>query len=341
MTPRERYDAVLSGRMPDVVPRIPILMQFAAEYIGSHYGEFASDHRVLVEANLRCAEDFGLDQVSTISDPYRETSAFGAEIRYHRDGVPECVHPPLADLAPGAPIAGRIAVPDPLTSTRMRDRIEAVRLYRKRVGDRYSILGWVEGPAALAADLRGMSEFLVDLLEEPAWAGELMDLCTETSIRFARAQIDAGADTIGVGDAVCSQISGAVHAESIWPRQLRLMQAIQAAGARVRLHICGPTRHLWTQLSKLPIDILDCDHVVDMAATRAVFPPHVVLAGNLDPVSILRFGRVSQVSDGVRRCQRVSGERFMVCAGCEVPSGTPLENLHTLCTPLPTSSLSP
>lgn len=334
MTPRERYEAVLSGRRPDLVPRIPILMQFAAEYIGSNYGEFAADHRVLVEANLRCAEDFGLDQVSTISDPYRETSGFGAEIRYHRDGVPECVRPPFADLSPGDPFTTRIAVPDPLTATRMRDRVEAVRLFRQRAGSQYSILGWVEGPAALAADLRGMSEFLVDLLEEPAWAGDLMDLCTETSIRFARAQIEAGADTIGVGDAVCSQISGPVHAETIWPRQLRLMRAIKEAGARVRLHICGPTRHLWSKLKDLPLDILDCDHVVDMEAARSIFPPSVVLAGNLDPVSVLRFGGSGQVRDTVLRCQRASGARFMVCAGCEVPSGTPLDNLRTLCAPI-------
>ena len=40
MTPRERYMAVLHGGRPDVLPRVPILMQFAAEYIGSYYGAF-------------------------------------------------------------------------------------------------------------------------------------------------------------------------------------------------------------------------------------------------------------------------------------------------------------
>jgi hypothetical protein len=39
MTPRERYLAVLHGGRPDVLPRLPILMQFAAEYIGSNYGD--------------------------------------------------------------------------------------------------------------------------------------------------------------------------------------------------------------------------------------------------------------------------------------------------------------
>ena len=93
MKPFERYQAVLQGEPIDHSPRIPILMQYAAEYIGSHYGAFASDHRVLVEANIRCAQEFGFDQVSCISDPYRETEGFGAEIKYHENGVPECVRP--------------------------------------------------------------------------------------------------------------------------------------------------------------------------------------------------------------------------------------------------------
>lgn len=338
MTPRQRYDAILQGHTPDVVPRIPLLMQFAAEYIGSNYGAFASDHRVLVEANLRCAQDFGIDQVSAISDPYRETAGFGAEIRYHVNGVPECVRPPLADLQAGDALAS-IAIPDPHASVRMKDRLDAVRLYRERVGDHYSILGWVEGPAALAADLRGLSDFLMDIMEEPEWTGAVMDLGVEATIRFALAQIEAGADTIGIGDAICSQISGTVYAEHIWPRQFRLMQAIKAAGARVRLHICGQTRHLWPRLKELPVDIFDCDYMVDMAAARSTLPARVVLAGNLNPVSALRFGQAEAIPGLVRDCARISGARFMVCAGCEVPSATPLANVHALCaplTPLPT-----
>ena len=73
MTRFERYMNVIQGQAVDFVPRVPILMRYAAEYIGSNYAAFASDYRVLAEANLRCAEDFGFDQVSTISDPYRET----------------------------------------------------------------------------------------------------------------------------------------------------------------------------------------------------------------------------------------------------------------------------
>lgn len=331
LTPLQRYQAVLSGAPIDFVPRIPILMQFAAEFIGSNYRAFASDYRVLAEANIRCAEHFGLDQLSGISDPYRETAGFGAPIRFHENAVPECLKRPVPDLS----ILPSLSVPDPWQAPRMRDRMEAIRLYRELTGDHYSVMGWVEGPGALAGDLRGVEDFLMDLIEEPEACSVLLHLCAETAIRFAREQIKLGADTIGVGDALCSQISAALFGGLIWPHQKRVIETIKAEGVFVRLHICGQTRHLWPWLKQLPIDILDCDHMVDMAAARQTFPPTVVLAGNLDPVADLRFGSLDTIPDKVRVCQHQAGSRFMVCAGCEIPSATPSDNLLALCEPLP------
>ena len=82
MNSKERYLATLEGQPTDFIPRLPILMQFAAENIGNNYAGFASDYRVLTEANITCARDFGIDQMNTMSDPYRETQGYGAEIIY-------------------------------------------------------------------------------------------------------------------------------------------------------------------------------------------------------------------------------------------------------------------
>lgn len=88
MNSYERYINTLKGQPVDYLPRVPILMQYAAEYIGSNYGDFASDYKVLVKANLQCAIDFGIDQLSCISDPYRETQGFGSQVTYVKDGPP-------------------------------------------------------------------------------------------------------------------------------------------------------------------------------------------------------------------------------------------------------------
>lgn len=219
----------------------------------------------------------------------------------------------------------------------MRDRIDAVRLYRKIDNNRHSILGWVEGPGALAADLRGLSDFYMDLLEEPEWCSDLMAICTDTSIRFAKAQLDAGADSIGIGDAMCSQVSTETYTTLIQPFQLKLVEAIQAHGGIVRLHICGQTQHLLPGIAKLGVEIFDVDHMVDLKAAREALGPRTVLAGNINPAAGVRFGNPERIRSHVKRNFAEAGPPYMVCAGCEIPAGTPHENLSALCDPVPAS----
>ncbi|HLA38373.1 MAG TPA: uroporphyrinogen decarboxylase family protein, partial [Candidatus Glassbacteria bacterium] len=316
MTSLERYRAVLEHRPADFLPRLPILMQFAAEHIGSNYGAFASDYHVLVESNLACARDFGMDQVSTISDPYRETQGFGGEVIYVRDGVPRCPRPPLADHRN----LRRLPRPDPLQAERMLDRVNAVLSYAGRTAEEFSILGWVEGPAAEAADLRGVSTFFLDLVDDPEWVCELMDICVDVGIEFARVQVEAGADTIGIGDAVASQISPQMYEQMVQPREKRLVAAIKATGARVRLHICGNTTHLLPGIAELGIDIMDVDHMVDMKTVRCTLGTGVCLAGNIDPASGVYSGHPEDIRSHVRHTYDLVGNPYMVTAGCEIQS---------------------
>lgn len=326
-----RYLGVLKGRPVDFLPRLPILMQFAAEHIGSNYGAFASDYRVLVEANRACAVDFGMDQVSVISDPYRETQGFGAEIVYVTDGVPRCPHPPLEDSKDFSSLPR----PNPLKAERMLDRVQAVRSFKELFDGQYSIMGWVEGPAAEAADLRGATNFLIDLLDDEVFATELMDMLIGVGADFARVQIEAGADTIGIGDAIASQVSPDLYERLILPREKRLVKAIHEMGGLVRLHICGDTTHLLPGICELGVDIMDVDHMVDMPTVRKALGSSVALAGNINPVSGILSGTPDSIRETIRNTYKEVGNPFMVAAGCEIPSGTPEENLRALCEPIP------
>lgn len=327
----ERYIATL-GRMPvDFLPRVPILMQFAAEHIGSNYAAFAADWRVLVEANLRCREEFGFDQVSAISDPYREVQGFGGVIHYESDHAPTCKQPPLADIHDLSPLRDN---PDPYACERMLDRLLAVRAFKERVGGECSILGWVEGPAAEAADLRGVQDFLMDLMDDEEACRTLLARCTQTAIRFAKAQLAEGADTIGVGDAIASQLPADLYRKLIWPFEKQLADAIHANGGLVKLHICGNINHLLPHIGKLELDILDIDHMVDPAAARQAVGPAVAIAGRVDPVADILHGTPASIRAAVKSSYAAIGNPHLVMAGCEIPPGTPPENLRALCKPI-------
>jgi len=329
MNSLERYIKTINGKPVDHLARIPIVMQFAAEYIDSNYGKFASDYNVLVEANIRCAKDFGFDQLSAISDPYRETHGFGAEIEYLKNQVPRCISPPLKSKN-----FNELKNPDPYTDERMFDRIKAIKLYKEKCGGQYSIMGWVEGPAAEAADLYGISEFLTDIMLDPEFTEELLDKCTDAAIDFAKAQVEAGADTIGIGDAIASQISPELYEAYILPREKKLVDAIKEMGGFVRLHICGNITHLLPGISTLDIDILDIDYLVNMKEAREILGTKIILSGNIDPVSGVKNGTPKSISENLKNTYDIVGNPLMVCAGCEIPSRTPNENLLSLCKPI-------
>lgn len=325
----DRVARTINGESVEFLARTPILMRYAAEYNGGNYGTFTADYRFLVDSNLRAAMDFGIDQVSTISDPYRETSAFGAKLKFVPDGIPVCLKHPLED----DPDFTKLEKPDPETSYRLRDRLDALRLYQKKA-DGYSTLGWVEGPAAEAADLRGVTNFLMDLMDDETYAGELMDMIVDEAIRFAKAQIDIGCHVVGIGDAIASQVSPETYESLIQPREKRLVKAIHDMGGLVKIHICGNITHLLPGLADVGPDILDCDHMVDMALARKTMGPKAVLTGNLDPVSVVLKGTPASIRAAVRRAYESAGNPYFINAGCEVPSGTPPENLKALCEPV-------
>lgn len=330
MNSYDRYMGMIKCQQVDIIPRTPILMHWAADYIHAPYSDFAADFNVMTASKLKLADDFGIDIVDVMSDPYRETTAFGGVIEYRPDTTPKCVKAPLEN---GKNING-LSKPDINTSERLVNAIKAIETYRSKIGKRIAITGWVEGPAAEAADLRGVENFLLDLMDDAAFCRELMTVCNDTAIQFASAQIKAGADTIGIGDAITSQVSLKVYETQIFPREKELVESIHQAGGLVRLHICGDINRLLPFIGQLGVDVLDCDYMVDMKLARKYMGDKCVLAGNIDPVSGVLQGNPKSIQEFFVNLYKEIGTPFFVNGGCEIPRGTPLENLYALCEPI-------
>ena len=359
MTGRERIRAMIEGKPVDRLPLMPITMMFAGDVAGRSYREYASSAEVLAGAQVQVAEKFGFDYVSVISDPAREASDLGARIEWF-DNQPPAIVESEALLADKATLA-RLEIPDPSAPGRMRDRVEGVRGLRRGGGGGCSVRGtdssvharedlriperpggdrevcppllvegWVEGPCAMAADLRGLNTLMLDFYDDPGFVEALFEFVVSMEIRFARAQVEAGAELIGVGDAAASLIGPKLYRQFVLAWEQRLVRAIHEMGALVRLHICGNTRRILADLGKVGADIVDLDFLSPMAEGRAAMGPSQVLLGNIDPVRVLRDGTPESVYAAIGECHRAAGERYIVGAGCEVPRGTPEENLLAL-----------
>ena len=323
LTPKERVFRRLEGRAIDKIPNLNILMTFAAKFIGVPYKKYVTDYRYLVDANIRCCEEFGIDMVSAISDPLREAHAFGANVIFPEDDVPKCYDYLIKDYSD----IKRLEIADPLKSDRMLDRINAVKLYKKEVGHRYPILGWAEGPLAEAADLRGMSRLMTDLFDAPGDIKELLEICTEQSILFSIEQIRAGADFIGIGDAAASLVGPSVYKDLVLPYEQKIIKAIHDKGAKVKLHICGNISSILELAAVSGADIIDIDWMVDFKTAVEIFGTNASACGNFDPVKIVLQGKPEDVRRAVISCVDAGAANTFIAAGCEVPKMTPHENL--------------
>jgi MtaA/CmuA family methyltransferase len=325
MNRRERILAAFDEQPTDSLPLMPITMMFAADRIGQPYGKYATDYRVLVEGQIRTAEKFDFDHVSVISDPGCEAGDCGAAIQFFDDQPPAVdeIHALLIEKNTLA----KLKRPDPLGGGRMHNRVRGVALFRERVGGRKLIEGWVEGPCAEGADLRGINRLMTDFFDDPAFVRDLFEFNVAMALEFARAQVEAGADLIGVGDAAASLVGPQIYDEFVRPYEQRLVDGIHAMGARVRLHICGNIRRILPGIGTLGCDMVDIDSMVPLDQARRELGEKVTLAGNLDPVKALRNSTPEAIAAALAECHRQAGHRYIVAAGCEIPRDTPEANV--------------
>jgi len=327
MNSRERVFAVLEGRPADRLPLMPITMMFAADRISVPYGRYALDHHVMAEAQIRASDEFGFDHVSGITET-REAPDCGARIQFFED-QPWAIDESNARLAVKSALSG-MRPPDPLEARHMRDRIDGLALMTTQVGNRKIVEGWVEGPCGASSDLRGINTLMLDFHDDPSFVLALFEFVVELAIRFGREQVKAGAGVIGIGDPAASLVGPRIYDEFVWPYEKKLVDGLQAAGAKVRLHICGNTRRSLESIGRLGCDIVDIDAAVSLAEAREKMGPRQTLLGNLDPVRELRNGTPESVTQALEERLRQAGPRYIIGAGCEVVRDTPPENMRAM-----------
>ena len=327
MTKSELFSLIVKGVTPEKRTLFrPILMHFAARFAGKTYGEFASDYKTLVKCNIQAMDHFDLDMVGLISDPYRETSAFGAKVSFPAEYVPVCEEIIISSIDD----AKEIKIPDVFKEERTLDRIKGAELFQKELKGEVPVIGWIEGPLAEACDLAGISNMLMYLMSDPDFCHILMDKCVVIAKNFAKAQIDAGCQIIGMGDAICSQIDAFTYDAFVKERHREIIDFIHECGGMVKLHICGNITHLLSSINDLGIDILDIDYQVNMEDAFKTVGPNVIRCGNINPVLI-----EERSADEIREATKLlvkqeKGRKFILSAGCEITVNTRHENIMAM-----------
>jgi MtaA/CmuA family methyltransferase len=330
MDSSERFMKALRGDPVDRVPLFPLLMFFAADRAGLSFREYATNGHALAHAQLKMLDRWGLDAITVCSDAFRLPADLGGDMQYPEERTPSMSEPLVrskADLK-------KLKRPDPTAAgSRMGDRVEAVRVMAEAAGDRCVIVGWVEMPFAEACSLCGVQNFMLMLYEKPDLAHKVLEWVTDIEVEFGRAQLEAGADMIGAGDAAASMLSPKLFGEFALPYERRVVDGIHDAGGLIKLHICGDTSRLIDQMAQAGADLYNVDHQVKLAEAKRVYKEYGrCLKGNVNPVEEMMRSTPKKCEALCHKCINIAGpEGYMLSAGCEVPAATTDEVFEAFC----------
>lgn len=325
MNSRERVMAAIAFEPVDRIPVCPFVMAFAAKFAGVPYGKYCTDYRLMAKAQTACVEYFGYDIVTADTDAYREAEACGAQIEFPEDDLPVEQRRALVEKEDLL----KLQLPEIQNAPRLADKVAGVKELKKLTGGEIPVLGWVEGPYQSAAIMRGMTEFMMDTMTDRSFTQDLLEFTTQLALEFGLAQVEAGADLIGIGDAVASLISPQAYETDVLPYTRRVVKALQARGAKVKYHICGDATHLLPQIKQLGADLVNVDSKVDLAEARSVLSD-ICLKGNLDPTAVMLQGTEEKILAEARKCIAVGGRGYILSPGCELPKNVPHENFKAL-----------
>ena len=331
LTSLERARRAIDGQKPDRVPVIPQAHIWAVYNYGSSSDECMVDGARYAEVQLQAWDDFGWDGIFVATDSVALAHSLGVEVYFTELGPapgPVGILNSLQDV-------DSLRLVDP-RETRLNAWIEATRILAQEVGDRVLILARADqGPFSLAAQLRGMQEWLVDVGygSEPELIHRLLETCTEYVLSFAGLLLEAGAHVVTIGDALASGslISPTTFETYVFPYQRKIAESVHARGGRLSIHVCGNTNRVIERLADTGADIIEFDDVTDFDLARRVSDNKVCLLGNVNTTEIA-FG---QVEDVIQLCrdrleQALPSSGFILSSGCAISPNAPAANLHAM-----------
>lgn len=200
MTSAERTAATMGFEEPDRVPLFLFFTTYGAKEFGLSIREYFSRPEYVAAGQVRLFEKFGGDCVSSFCYASSEIEAWGGETIFRDDGPPNAGRPPVR--SPGD--IESLEVPLIEESPSLLFGLRAIELLKQEVGDDVPIMGTVLSPFSLPILQLGFDAYIELLYGEPDLFRKLMAKNEEFCVRWANAQLEAGAAAISYADPLAS-----------------------------------------------------------------------------------------------------------------------------------------
>lgn len=306
------------------IKAMPIISFPGAELKSMSVLDVASKGKNQYESVKALSEKYPSIANVTCMDLSVEAEAFGCEIRFTDNEVPTVIKGVINDVED----IKKLNVPQ-VGDARTAEYIKAAELAANNLKDRPTFAGMI-GPYSLAGRLYDMTEIMTAIMTDPEEMQDLLQKCTRYLIAYANAFKAAGANGIIIAEPAAGLLSPQLCQEFSSDYVKEIIDAIQDENFMVILHNCGKTEKLVESMVSTGAMGLHFGNAVDMTKIMPQVPWGRLAMGNVDPVSVLRYGSVDDVSKKTEELlwKAAIYKNFVLSTGCDVPFGSPQNNIQ-------------
>ncbi|MES2431062.1 MAG: uroporphyrinogen decarboxylase [Bacteroidota bacterium] len=288
-----KNDLILKALRGEATERTPVwMMRQAGRYLPEYmvlrkkYGFFerCQTPELACEITLQPVDIIGVDAAILFSDILVVPQAMGLEVQ-----LVESVGPILPDPIKNIADLNRVKVPD--VDETLGYVFDAIKLIKQGLNDRVPLIGFAGAPWTLLCYMvqgKGSKTFdaaKIFCYTEPALAHQLLQMITDTTINYLKAQSKAGADVVQIFDSW----GGLLSPKDFEEFSLKYIRQIVTA-----LKDIVPTivfaKGAWHSLDAMKATGahgLGIDWCITPQQARAFAGNDITLQGNFDPAKLL------------------------------------------------------
>lgn len=324
-------DLILRAARGEKTERTPVWMMRQAGRILKEYREvraqagsfknLVENPELAAEVTIQPVDLLGVDAAIIFSDILVVPDAMGC--RYEMEEARGPVFPQtirsVADLS-------RVHIADP---SELKYVTDAISLTAKQLAGRVPVIGFAGAPFTIFAYMtegKGSKTFSIAkklLYTDPAFSHQLLNLITESTIAYLKAQIAAGAAMLQLFDSWAGILSPEQYREFSGRYILRICEAITEVPVTVF------AKGAWFAIEDFadyPCRTIGLDWNTDPIWARQVVGPNKTLQGNLDPCQL--YASPEQVAEATRRMlQSFVGGPHIANLGHGVYPDTPVDSV--------------
>jgi uroporphyrinogen decarboxylase len=293
---KERVLTAISHEEPD---RIPKHSGFTPEISRSLRSIFGIEHKDTFELDFFLGHDMFIKEIGWgevwefIEKPDLPVNEMGIyyddwgvgwkKVNYGNGTYIEMVHHPLSD---DIQQIDRLSVP-PISPEKYNELSTLI----KRFGNDHIIIGGISATIFEPSwYLRGQQQFLIDMIENPDFADQLMKIMADYHLQIGKKMVTIGVDIIFLGDDVGTQnapmISRSMYHKFLTPKYAKIIEELKKINKDLKFayHCCGHIDHILPELVEAGVDIIQVMQPgsVDFAKVKKQFGKKISFWGGID-----------------------------------------------------------